>query len=434
MVRYDQKILNALLDSYENSLLSIGENKRTVHIDFVFTKKSLPQYFDESTLEYETIHILMKALEGKGFVEILWKDRKRDHQIERVRMNTDRVDEIYSVLERVPKNELEQKNIALLAEYLDQLSSDISEATGQAPTHLGEEDIALLRETAAYQFADYLLSRLRSHQTVKEYINLTQTDDTLRLLQAIRFVEQNKEACYVREFSVRCFQDSKYFESIEHQVTGIFRKFQEGFSETDDDEILAEYGIYHTPNYVYFKGNAGIVLGDEMIHLNRLHQGIGLSGEDIANVRFAELSKIKKVLTIENLTTFFRWKEQDCLIIYLGGYHNSVRRRLLKEIYQALPDVQYWHFGDIDAGGFAILRDLQKKTGIPFRAYHMDLDTIMQYEKYGKKLSGSDRKRLEALATESTQWRETIQYMLAHDVKLEQECVRQTSRGATEYV
>ena len=426
MVRYDHKILNALLDSYENSLLSIGENKRTVHIDFVLTKKNLPQYFDESTLEYETIHILMKALEEKEFVEILWKNKKRDHQIERVRMNTDRVDEIYSVLGRVPKNELEQKNIVLLTEYLDQLSTDISKAAGHTPAHFCGEDIVPLSETVAHKFAEYLLSRLCSHQTVKEYIDLTKTDATRRLLQAVRFVEQNKEACYVREFSVRHFQDSKYFESVEHQVAGIFRKFQKGFSETDDDEILAEHGIYHTPNYVYFKGNAGIMLGDEMIHLDRFHQGIGLSGEDISAVRFAELSKIKKVLTIENLTTFFRWKEQDCLIIYLGGYHNSVRRRLLKEIYQALPDVQYWHFGDIDAGGFAILRDLQKKTGIPFVAYHMDLDTIMQYEKYGKKLSGSDRKRLEALAKESTQWRETIQYMLEHDVKHEHDCVRQT--------
>ena len=415
MVRYDHKILNALLDSYENSLLSIGENKRTVHIDFVFTRKNLPQYFDESTLEYETIHILMKALEEKEFVEILWKDRKRDHQIERVRMNTDRVDEIYSVLGRVPKNELEQKNIALLTEYLDQF-------------------IVSFQDTVTYRFAEYLLSRLHSHQTVKEYIDLTKTDDTLRLLQAIRFAELNKEACYVREFSARHFQDSKYFERVEHQVAGIFRKFQEDFSETEDEEILAEYGIYHTPNYVYVKGNAGIMLEDEMIHLDKFHQGIGLSGEDISDVRFVELSKIKKVLTIENLTTFFRWKEPDCLIIYLGGYHNRVRRRLLKQIYQALPDVQYWHFGDIDAGGFAILRDLQKKTGIPFEAYHMDLNTIMQYEKYGKKLSGSDRKRLEVLETESIQWRETIQYMLEHDVKLEQECVRQTSRGATEYV
>lgn len=424
MVRYDQKILNALLDSYENSLLSIGENKRTVHIDFVFTKKNLPQYFDESTLEYEAIHILMKALEEKGFVEILWKDGKKDHQIERVRMNADRVDEIYSVLGRAAKNELEQRNIALLTEYLDQLASDISKAPGQTSVYSGGENIASLRETVSYQFAAYLLSRLRGHQTVKEYIDLTQTDDTRRLLEAIRFVEQNREACYVREFSVRHFQDSKYFESVEHQIAGIFARFQKCFSEMEDDGILAEYGIYHTPNYVYFKGNVGITLGEEVIHLDKLHQGLGLSGEDISEIEFIGLSGIKKVLTIENLTTFFRWKEQDSLIIYLGGYHNSVRRRLLKRIYQALPNAQYWHFGDIDAGGFAILRDLRRKTGIPFEAYHMDLHAIMQYEKYGKKLSGNDRKRLESLATEIPQWHETIRYMLEHDVKLEQECIR----------
>ena len=360
-------------------------------------------------------------------MEILWKNKKKDHQIERVRMNTDWVDEIYSVLGRVPKNELEQKNIALLTEYLQQLPMDRKKAAGE--NMLNDIPEMPLHDTIAYRFAEYLLARLRSHQTVKEYIDLTKTGDTLRLLETVRFVEQNqnKEACYVREFSVRHFQDSKYFESVEHQVTGIFRKFYEGFWGMEGDEILAEYGIYHTPNYVYFKGNAGIMLGGEMIHLDKFHQGIGLSGEDISDVRFVELSKIKKVLTIENLTTFFRWKEQDCLIIYLGGYHNSVRRRLLKEIAQALPDVQYWHFGDIDAGGFAILRDLQNKTGIPFQAYHMDLDTIIQYEKYGKKLSGNDRKRLEALAAESPQWRETIQYMLEHDVKIEQECIRQTA-------
>ena len=55
MVQYDRYVLNKLLDTYESSLLSTGENRRNIHIEFRFTKKLLPVYFDESSLEYEQI-------------------------------------------------------------------------------------------------------------------------------------------------------------------------------------------------------------------------------------------------------------------------------------------------------------------------------------------------------------------------------------------
>ena len=38
MVQYDRMVLNHLLDTYENSLLSIGENRRKVQIEFRFTE------------------------------------------------------------------------------------------------------------------------------------------------------------------------------------------------------------------------------------------------------------------------------------------------------------------------------------------------------------------------------------------------------------
>ena len=48
-------------------------------------------------------------------------------------------------------------------------------------------------------------------------------------------------------------------------------------------------------------------------------------------------------------------------MIYLGGYHNSVRRKLLELLYQDFPKAEYLHFGDIDVGGFEIYRDLLQK-------------------------------------------------------------------------
>ena len=70
-MRYEEKILGALLDSYENSLLSRGENKVAIHVSFPFTKKTMPAYFDESSLVYEEIHGTVRHLEELGFIEVV---------------------------------------------------------------------------------------------------------------------------------------------------------------------------------------------------------------------------------------------------------------------------------------------------------------------------------------------------------------------------
>lgn len=97
---------------------------------------------------------------------------------------------------------------------------------------------------------------------------------------------------------------------------------------------------------------------------------------------------------------------------------------MLKSIHEYLPNVRYYHFGDIDAGGFEIYQDLCGKTGIPFRMYYMDLKTLIKYEKYGKELTANDRIRLEKMKTDTMREEsELIQYMLDHNLKLEQECI-----------
>lgn len=398
MVQYDRKVLNHLLDAYENSLLSTGENKRTIQIEFRFTKTSIPSYFDESSDEYENIHVLMKLLESKKLIRIIWKDNKQDYVIRKVRLTTDHIEEAYQYVGRKPKRGLEEENAALLQKYLNV----------EAPV------------TAA--FARYLLERLQTHKSVKEYIELENGKETEEFLRACVLVEQNRKPCYIREFSIRHFQDSKYFERIESRIAKVFRQFSEEYMEMDTLELLAEYGIYRTPDYVYFKGDAGISIGGKIIDLSLLKQGIGISGEDLSNIRFSNLSRVKKVITIENLTSFFRYWEEDSLFIYLGGYHNRIRRTLLKMIYETIPDAEYYHFGDIDAGGFSILLDLRKKTGIPFLSYHMDLDTLKQYMQYGKCLTESDQKRLRKIGKEK-EFCEIIGFMLEKNIKLEQECI-----------
>ena len=91
-----------------------------------------------------------------------------------------------------------------------------------------------------------------------------------------------------------------------------------------------------------------------------------------------------KVITIENLTSFHTFNNKDMFIIYLGGYHNNIRREFIKKIYSQNPKVNFYHFGDIDAGGFYILEHLKQQTGVNFIPYKMDIETLKEYSKYTK--------------------------------------------------
>ena len=107
--------------------------------------------------------------------------------------------------------------------------------------------------------------------------------------------------------------------------------------------------------------------------------------------------------------------------VYLGGYHNTHRRNFIRKIYQYNPKIEYFHYGDIDAGGFYILLHLRQKTGIEFVPYNMSIDILKKYSSYTKSLTDDDRERLKNL--KNTEFSETICYMLENNCKLEQEAM-----------
>lgn len=402
MGRYDKKVINKLLDSYESSTLFTGKNKVTVHIAFPFNKSTLPAYFDESSLAYEEIHASMEELERRGLIKIKWKKGKEGHIISKALLCIEELEKAYAYVSRVPKADLIGQNRKLLSELKKRYDTPVCQA-----------------------LIAYLDNRLENAQPVKEFIDLSNLPETEMLIAGIAQIELNDRICYIREFSIEHFHDSKVFESMSGRIARVMHMFAGEYKEKELAEILAEYGIYHTPNYVYFKGNVSLAIGDNEYRIGKLHQGIGISGEDIERICFQDITHIRKVITIENLTTFFRWEEPGSLMVYLGGYHNSVRRRLLGKIYDTLPDADYYHFGDIDVGGFLIYEDLRRKTGIPFKRYRMDLENLRQYEKYGRALTENDRVRIEKILREDpdVEYADVLRYMLAKNIKLEQECL-----------
>ncbi|MGN1344720.1 MAG: Wadjet anti-phage system protein JetD domain-containing protein, partial [Traorella sp.] len=96
-------------------------------------------------------------------------------------------------------------------------------------------------------------------------------------------------------------------------------------------------------------------------------------------------------------------------------------REFLQLLYQYAPHLDYYHFGDIDAGGIYIFEHLKEKTHIPFQPLWMDIKTLKEYHQQTIPLTKNDRLRLKKI--ESKEFQEVIQYMLQHNQKLEQENV-----------
>ncbi len=404
-MRYEERILQTLLDSYERSRLSRGENEVAVHIAFPITPKTMPIYFDENSLAYEEIHGTAGHLEEMGYTCSVWKGGKKNHILQKIVLCDEKVDEIYRHLGRVPEKQMQQAQLAVLQELKTECSTPV-----------------------ARNFICWLMKRLEQGKTVKEYLNLDDTEGSRRLIRAIHRIETNQKEIYIREFSVQCFGDSKELEKKSGLIGKIFRRFSDDMEDMDNDVILAEYGIYRTPNYVYVKGSGRLRIGTPEaydIDLRSLRQGIGLSGEDLDGLEWKVDVSVKRIITIENLTTFFRWEEPDSVLIYLGGYHNAGRRKFLQKLYQVFPEAEYFHFGDIDVGGFEIYEDLCRRTGIPFDTYKMGISELEQYEQYTRELTENDRKRMDSLLNNEAYenvW-PILRYMKEHGKKLEQESI-----------
>ena len=409
MKRYDEKILGKLLDTYERSLLYSGKNQVNRSITFPIQRKTLPEYFDESALQYDTIHQQLEQLETQGYIRLVWKNKKHGHILEKCELVIEHLENAYMLLHRKPKDVKEQEIFTVCESY-----------RGKAQ----ELD----------SFLVWVQERMQESMSVRRYVDIDAPDDFRRLCELVFRILTNDTECFLRQFSIRCFQDSKIAEKDITKAVHVIAEFsnQERFSNLPEEEILAEYNIYRNPSWLMMKGNVRFseISGNDMteIDLQLFAGGLGISNQDIERIVWNPTEKIEKIVTIENLTSFHQWKTENhdsVLCIYLGGYHNHVKREFLKILFQAYPNAEYYHFGDIDCGGFYIWKDLCLKTKIPFKMLYMDLETYHRYLKWGRKLTDQDRKALENMIKDPffVEQSELFKSMLEHDVKLEQECI-----------
>ena len=186
-------------------------------------------------------------------------------------------------------------------------------------------------------------------------------------------METNKEDVLEREASILVFHDSKLLKEKYHsRICSIIQRY--AYTDEDEKTMLENY------SYIYVKGRAEISFstGDR---IQVMEGPIGLSSGQIENIT-SFIIKDTKIVTVENLTSFHRIKEEDCFYLFLSGYHNSAKENILHKIWEDNNRKQWYHFGDLDPDGFYILENLKKGIGIQFKPLYMGIEELKQFLEY----------------------------------------------------
>ena len=387
---FEKNLLNKLLDKYEKSKLSKGGTSINRSIRLTTKDEVLSSYTGFDSYKYVDLNdAVIRNLEKQGFITAVFEN----DTFKSLTLNVLNVDSLYDYLNRKkPSDELKQ-----------------------------------IKETLnKYQF-DYFLDMFIEY--VNDYINdkydypRSYFSDSVQLDLILMVFEKMfllTEETKKRDFSAKYLGDSKLFESIQGRIIKIIKDF-DGNNYASDDDVLSEYNIVKNSSYALVKNNLVLKINNSVINLNDFGYDISLSDEMIKSLCILD-SNVYKVITVENLTSFYKLNDPDSVIIYLGGFHNHTKQSLLMKVYEKYPKAQYFHFGDIDAGGFLIFNNLIEKTGIPFIPYRMSVNELKQNHNQ-KQLTEKDKKRLKGLLLDSRfdLFKDVIEYMLDNNVKLEQE-------------
>ena len=396
-MEYSKDIISRLLDIYErrNGYAKRPEELRSIQFE---VSKEYPIYKDR--YDNEKYRDINAAIEKNVASGLIIAEKDQTGQYTKIKLNIARVDECYALLKR--KSIPDQSKMVL---------SVLEKADCTEGLLIGRIVSDFCEQIKAYKKLPYDLG-----------YDDRRVGEVLQVLDSL--IKLTSET-YIRNFSTALFRDSKRFQrEYKSTIEAILFDYTDDVVEKDD--ILGYYNLYENPTYVLIKGNARICFDESVVELSEMPGGIALSNGSLEGIRKISV-KADKVITVENLTTYHDCDEPNALYIYLGGYHNTSKQRLLELIYENNGDKEYYHEGDLDVYGFLILENLILKTQIPFKPLLMDVETIERFYRAGlyKTLTAQDRKVIDSKKNgKLSAYKDVLEYMLEHDCKVEQESIK----------
>lgn len=365
MNQYSRTLLTKLLDKWQ------GKPEATPH-RLPITKKYAPDYFAEMTPGQRTQMLDdLRAAEGVGAVILEWdKDYFTRHILKRVTLS----------------------DHAILSGFLGvPLAKDIVQEGEEAITTLTQCSAPWIKECSDSIMDLWKKNKLAQGMEPGDFQSLTLV---LRALIAVS--EERHVNLDLRTFSVRCFEDSKAFESIQSRFADLWKKYApDGQPELNTDEVLASLGIAKFPLPILFRGPIHLRTSKRVIDCTDCHPFIGLPPQSIVDV--LDTSHATYLLTIENLTTFNRYAAEvvdNGIVLYTGGFPSPEVRRIYSLLVDHLGVAKnVYHWGDMDEGGIKIMACLQKAVKTQIRPHLMGKLEIEQYGQKSKKINTKNVER-----------------------------------------
>ena len=229
MMSLELEILNALIDSYERSKVSKGQNKVHKDIKLDITHSVFEKHRNHDNGELE---IAIQLIERDGYAKAFYT-RNGQFQCFVLNLDDSSIDKLYKHLKRTnPRN--------VIAKYKELLSK---EACGCQIVHaFSNKMIELLDE--------------KKLTTVQQYVS--SEEDIVDICKAINSMSLLEEDVHERIFCAKLFSDSKRFNDIRGKIAKIIKEFsEEPFDEEDD--VIASMGVIKNTSYAFVKGDLHLV-------------------------------------------------------------------------------------------------------------------------------------------------------------------------------
>lgn len=388
--------LNMLLDMYENSVTYKGQNIKNQ--SFAIKPEKIFYDYNGDYTDQDEVNQFNREMQSLMEFEFVLLDYERGIPvISKIKLNTNSINEIYSVLKREDITEKRKREVEMYSQYMG---------------------IHYIMDA----FCKKQIERLNDYKDAKYT-----SDIAINILKLLKYVLENNSDIMERELSVAVLGDTKLFEkSYKSRICSIIEEYGElDLSALDKKEkekvILEEYQVFSNPSYVFFKGNIDIHYIDGSSISVTPDNPIAILSETIAQIEMIKVNS-NRIVTVENLTSYNRINDNKSTFIYLSGYHNTAKQRFLKKIAENNSGVSWFHFGDIDPDGYFILKNLVEKTGISFVPLYMDVKQLINYRQYCKPLEKNDMVKANSLLKVHF-YDEVMEFMLANNCKLEQEII-----------
>ncbi|MCF2555988.1 hypothetical protein JQM64_00285 [Fournierella massiliensis] len=414
IIDYKKWLLNTLLDKYEqSSAFQTGVFNRRIMI--TIPKEKALQEVMEQIDEKHLFLTVLEQLKNQGLIEYSWVKYETGNLVDQVWLITENLAACYKEISRVPAAELLASFNELASAYLEKVSP-------------------------SSDFAGYI-SSLVEYAATKKKLKSPFTEDmklNTNLFECLVALDKNPDQME-RVFSSRHYGDSKYFERVlKNKVISILKELQKSSIGSDEDsandllsdeDLLVERGLYRWPEIYEFNGPLSIRMDDgTVIDMSTQVYGSYINSDAVKHIASIDGSNIQRVVFIENKANYIDYqanhKGHGDLIVYHGGFYSPMKGLLFSKIYEGCPNAVFYHWSDIDLGGFRLFNRLRTNIVPSVQPLYMDVETLQANlaSCMNIKTDGYIQMLTSLLKSpEYSMFYEVIQYMIEKKVRLEQE-------------